>query len=551
MGFVADILGFGNAAGPHFKLDYSLSTGGGITTLTQAQLATSTGVANIIYASADGQSVVLRSDVDVDPIAANGYPRTEWREEASNGTSDRAFTDTTGSHKIETLHLPMHLPPINPAYVLLQEHDSAQDLIEIVVKARSDYATTGKLEVALKLAIGGSSTSVGIPRFISDFGTLAELTSNPKWLQSSITTGLIGPGSTVGWSCTVNGVTINSWDVGIPTRDASVSNTCYYKTGMYLQTKWTSNGTGGVETDRNEYGEAAWRFIKVTHNGESAPVVPVRGARVDDTISNVRWGAKAEGVNSTAPTTPLTLTPALPASLADGDMIYVIARTRRTAGTSTVSSPTIESVSPNWDRINVNNAATEFTTNTGAPADLLTHSQRLRIWGRKWFSGMVAPVLTYTATTTTDIMSAQTLAVAGGKLDISDTVDQMPTAFNLGASSTTVLGPTAALPANAEGGALVLALLANEFNVPSGAATTVSGDGLTWVEGGEGIGTTVSFQAWANDHAIVPVGAGQAVTAKQSANTARTTGKSASVLMSLKRGRRHRHSNRNCTVGAA
>jgi len=31
MGFVADILGFGNAAGPHFKLDYSLSTGGGIT----------------------------------------------------------------------------------------------------------------------------------------------------------------------------------------------------------------------------------------------------------------------------------------------------------------------------------------------------------------------------------------------------------------------------------------------------------------------------------------------------------------------------------------
>jgi hypothetical protein len=549
VGFVADILGFGNAAGPHFKLDYSTATGAGITTLTQAQLASSTGVSNILYASADGQSVVLRSDVDVDTIATDGYPRSEWREEASNGTSDRAFTDTTGSHKIETLHLPMHLPPINPAYVLLQEHDSAQDLIEIVVKARSDYATTGKLEVALKLALGGSSTSVGIPRFIADFGTLAELSSNPKWLQSSITTGLIGPGSTAGWSCTVNGVTINSWDVGIPTRDASISNTCYYKTGMYLQTKWTGSGSPGhtgVETDRNEYGEAAWRFIKVTHNGESAPVVPVRGSRVDDTISNVRWGTKAEGSNTNS--VSFTLTPALPASLADGDMIYVIARTRRTnPSTGVAGSPAIESVTPSWNRLSPGGA--DYATVAGTVGtDLTSHSQRLRIWVRQWFSGMTAPVLTYTSGVPADIMSAQCLAITGGKLDADDVMDQFPTVFTIGATSTTVIGPSGALPANALPGALVLALLANEFNVPSGSVNITSGDSLTWAEGGEGIGTTIAFQAWANDWAIVPMGAGQSVAAKQTTSTAaRTTGKSASILCSLKPAKRHRHSNRNCT----
>jgi len=542
MGFVADILGFGNAAGPHFDFDYSTATGAGITNLTQAQLASSAGVASIIYASADAQSVVLRSDVDVDPIAANGYPRSEWREKGTNGTTDRAFTDTTGDHMVEVLVLPMHLPPIKPAFVVLQEHDSAQDLLEIVVQGRSDYATSGKLEVALKVAVGGSSSSAGIPRFIADYGTLAELITKPKWLNAKIRTGLINGGA-AGWSASCAGVTINSWDAGIPTRDASVSNTCYYKTGMYLQTKWTGSGTGGLETDRNEYGEAAWRSIKVTHNGESLPFIPVTGSRAEDTISNVRWGAKAEGVNSATPTV-LTLTPALPASLVKDDMVYVVARTRRTSpSTGVVSSPAIESVSPTWNRL-LTSSGGEFASGAFG-TDLTSHSQRMRIWCRPWFSGMAAPALTFTSGVPEDIMSAQCFAIYGGKLGaVAEVVDQVPANFNYGASSTTILGPTAALPADAEAGSLALALLANEFNVTSGAATTVSGDGLTWVEGGEGIGTTIAFQAWANDHAIVPGTAGQAITAKQSANTAHTTGKSASVLMTLKRAKKRRHHNR-------
>jgi hypothetical protein len=204
-------------------------------------------------------------------------------------------------------------------------------------------------------------------------------------------------------------------------------------------------------------------------------------------------------------------------------MIYIVCRSRRTAGSSLVSSPAIETT-PTWARI------IDFVT--GLPGtDLLTHSQRLRVWVGPWFAGMAAPVISYTATTTTDIISAQCFAITGGKLDDSECIDQAPADFNIGASSTTVLGPTAALPANCTVGALALVLLSHEFNVTSGAATTVSGDGLTWVEAAEGVGTTVSFQAWANDYALCPTS--QAITAKSSTNTAHTTGKSANVLMTL------------------
>jgi hypothetical protein len=72
-------------------------------------------------------------------------------------------------------------------------------------------------------------------------------------------------------------------------------------------------------------------------------------------------------------------------------------------------------------------------------------------------------------------------------------------------------------------GSLALALMAHECHVVSGTINTTSGDGLTWVEGGEGVittGTTPNFDGmtWANNHALVPTS--QAVTAKSTTSTA-------------------------------
>lgn len=569
MGFVADLLGFGNAAGPHFKLDYSTATGAGITTLTQAQLASSTGVASIITAHPDGRSVVLRSDVDVDPIATNGYPRTEWREMATNGTTDRAFNDTTGSHEIETLMLPVHLPPFKPAFVLLQEHDDTQDLLEIVVQGRSDYATSGKLEVALKVAVGGSSSSTGLPRFIADFGTPAELATKPKWLLSRIRTGLIGPGSTAGWSATVNGVTINSWDAGIPTRDAANGATAYYKTGMYLQTKWTgSAGGNGLETDRNEYGEAAWRAIRVTHNGESAPFIPVIGSRVLDTVSGVAWGAKANQHRTVNPSI-LTVTPALPAGLVDGDMMFCIVRTSRgitsNSTAATVSAPKPDSapsspdiVAGGWDKIiSIRGTASTTPTLTGAypgGPQLEAHVVRWMFWVKEWVTGDAAPIVeTSSGTTLTDTITAQVGKCSGSKLStvLQELLDQLPAGLDVSipdsnnnetginyptATSTTLLGPTAATPGTPEPGSLALACVYHETNTTNTTIAVVTGgsDSLSWAEGGQSniititpaAGTSSSGedeQAFAHDWAIVPTsGYNQAIPAKTAAATLAT-----------------------------
>jgi len=604
VGFVADILGFGNAAGPHYKLDYSTATGAGITTLTQAQLASSTGVSNIIYASADGRSVVLRSDVDVDPIATNGYPRSEWRELATDGTTNRAFNPTTGDHANEVLVLPMHLPPFKPAFVLNQLHDAVQDLLEIVVQGRSDYATSGKLEVALKVAVGGSSSSSGLPRFIADFGTPAELATNPKWLQAKIRCGAIAPGAAPGWSATVNGVTINSWDDGIPTWDGINGTNSYYKTGMYLQTKWTgSDGGNGLETDRNEYGECAWRFIKVTHNGESAPFVPVIGSRVEDTTSGVTWGTKATAHRSVNPSA-MTLNPGLPSGLTAGDVMFCIIRESRgansvTLGTSTVPAPQTSPSSPDiattgWDKViaiksPAQNTAPVAGAYPGAP-HLAAHNVRWMLWAKPWASGDGAPQVDIASgSTLTDTCIAQVGKCSGAKLTtvIAELLDQLPagldvtiansnnneTGINYAAStSTTTLGPTAATPGTPKPGSLALACVYHETNTTTTTVPVVTGgsDALTWAEGGQnslvsisGTGSNIAEDepAWANDWAIVPMsGYNQVIPAKSAVGaagliaadaakppTGTTAGKGWGVALTIEPAKKHRHTNRVCT----
>ena len=515
------ILNIGTGTGANrYKLDYSLTAGGTVLTQTCAQLATFEN-ANVFYQ--DGSWCMMRTDVDVDTIVTpGGYPRTELREMALDGTSLRAFNPTTGDHSASVCFKVEHLPPVKPSVVVLQMHDASDDVIEFAVQPRTDYATSGKVKLVCRV----NGTSSGIPDMDSDFQLgMAR--------RVKIRVGAIASGST-GWEAYYEDMStplIKSSDPGMPAMSTSGANS-YFKTGCYSQTKYTGNGTGGLETNVNEYVLVGHRELQTSHNGETAPAQLTYGTDSTNIISNVRWGAKAEGVNTTG--VSFTLTPALPASLALDDMVYVVCRARRSSpSTGLVATPAIESVSPSWIRLPP--GGPEYVSSATYGTDLALHSQRLRIWVRPWFSGMGAPVLTYASGVSTDIMSAQCFAIAGGKLDADDVMDQYPTAFTYGATSTTVIGPSAALPANSVGGALALALLASEYNVTSGSINITSGDSLTWAEGGEGVGTTVSFQAWANDWAIVPAGAGQAIAAKQTTSTAaRTTGKSASVLMTLR-----------------
>jgi hypothetical protein len=606
MGTIANILGFGLSTGPHYQLDYSTATGAGITTASQATLASSNGISNICFVSSDGTGVSLRSDVDVDPIASNGYPRSEWRELATNGTSLRAFTPTSGDHKIEVLVLPEHLPPVKTSFVVCQMHDQNDDIIEIALQPN---ASLGVLEVVGRVN-GSSRVQIGVdglgqpiyytwPKLIANFqwGT---------WLHCWIRVGAIHSGAT-GYEFSCNGVTVKDTDnVNMPAMAASGANS-YFKSGMYLQTKWTGSGTGGLETDRNEYGQATWRVFKTTHNGETAPVAPVVGSRVEDTISGVTWGTPSH-IRRTVNPSALDLTPALPSGLTNGDMLICWAKASRgpTSSSTTYTSAAPFQSTPStpgsagggvneptgWTRVmSMKSPSTELTTTGAYPGgpQLEAHLVRIVVFVKQWVSGDTAPTVVYASGgTLTDTMVTQVGKCSGAKLttalaelfdqlpdgyDASDTSSGNQTGINYAAStSTTTIGPTAATPGTPKPGALALAYVAHETNATVAGVGTVTGgtDSLSWAEAGQYAVTTVSpaasgsnagedEQAWALDWAIVPMsGYNQVIPAKSAAttlasdankpNTAVTTGGCGyGTLFTISPAKRHRHSNRTCT----
>jgi len=600
MGTIANILGFGQTNGPHYQLDYSTATGAGITTMSQATLASTNGIANIINPSADGYSVVLRSDVDVDPIAGNGYPRSEWREKATDGTTNRAFNGTTGDHKCEVLVYPMHLPPEKSSFVIVQTHDAVQDVLEVAMQRNSG---SGNLEVVGRVAHDGQSgSSSGIPKLITTFDW-------GMWVHAWIRIGAIAPGSVPGWEFFCNGTFVRSWDTGMPEADFINGNNAYFKSGMYLQTKWTGSGTGGLETDRNEYGEAAWRTFRTYHNGEAAPWIPTVGTPTYDAVSNVRAGAKTSG-HQTVPLasggTGINLTPALPASPTNKTMMLCIVRTSRGIATTTLatsaapkpdSAPSTPTMASDWvpvirTRMPVSATAPLVGAYGGGP-NLQAHSVRWLLFAKPWVSGDTAPTVAYApGASLTDTMSAVIVGIDDARITtiLADLIDKAPAGLDVSnpnntttteagityaaATSTTQLGPTGAITGAAPG-SLAIACVYHETNASSGAIAVVAGTdspALTWAELCEGATATITpatgstasedEPAWAVDYAIIPGSAGQNIVAKTATATiaadankpntagAAVPGKGWGVLFTIQPAQQRRRGHRAaCTVG--
>lgn len=518
----------------NYEISYSLLDGSGITTLgcstfsnTTAPITGGVGGTYVMADSADGM-MMLRADVDTDPIAENGYPRTECRELTTDGTTKRAFDRTTGDHWIKVVFKVVHLPPVKPSVVVCQMHDENDDIVEFAVQPITGYNQNTNNHVELVCRING--TSVGIPKLVADFQL-------NKVYTVKIRVGAIASGS-VGWEAYLDNMVtpkIKSSDPGMPAMTLTGTQN-YFKWGAYLQTKHTGNGTGGLETDVNEYGEVGYRDVQTFHNGETAPATLSFGTQAFDAVSNVRWAAATEFQNDGS-NTPLNIIPALPSSLVNGDMMYAISRCRRTAATALpyTQVPSTPTTPTGWSRV----ISTKSTT-TGS-STLVAHNIRFQLFCKKWVNGDVAPTFTYTSSNNADLVNIQLFAVSAGKYTVSllDLLDQPPAGLDLtnpsdntntvtgityaAAASATAVGPTAALGANAAPGSLVLALVAHEINcVTTAAVGVVTGgsDGLTWIEGGEGVLLTTAGHAWANDYAIVPgSGSSVAIAAKSAAAT--------------------------------
>lgn len=550
-----------------YKLDYCLGDGLGISTLTTAQYAAQVAPLNatagtpILSDSPDGM-MLLRADVDFDPIAENGYPRTESREMALDGTTNRAFDAEAGDHWIKVIFKVLHLPPEKPSMVVVQLHDDVQDIMEFAVQPVTGYNKTTNPKVELVCRING--TSSGVPKLVADFKY------NTVYV-AKIRVGAIGAGSAIAWEAYIDNMVtpkVKSSDAGMALLDTA-GTVSYFKWGCYLQTKSTGNGTGGLETDVNEYGEVGYRDVQTSHNGETAPGTLAFGTQALDTVANVRWGTKSTAHRTVNPSA-ISATPGLPATLVNGDMMLCIARSSRGI-TSTSTAATVSAPAPNtapstpatpsgWTRI----ISTKSThDNVGPPLlgaypggpELEAHTIRWVLFAKKWVNGDLPPSVDIASgTTLTDTVTAQVVAFSGSRYttDLLNLLDQPPNGLDLtnpndnnltvtginyaAAVSSTVVGPTAALPANATPGSLAIACVYHETNLTSGGVGIVTGgaDALTWAEGGEGVTITVTpaagtasasadEPAFGHDWAIVPAsGSSVAIGAKQAAATLST-----------------------------
>lgn len=504
----ATILNIGSSGGQnHFKLDYSTTAGAGVTAKTQAQLTTFE-LADIFYTSLSGTECNMKQGVVGDPIAANGYPRTELRELATDGTTLRAFNPTTNDHWLMARARILHLPPKKPSVVIGQMHDNLDDIIEIAAQPITGYNETTNPIIEVVCRINGSSrVQIGVdglgqpiyytwPKLIANYEMGTEIAYKIRVGATFEYQVFIGDMSTP--------VLTKASNANMPALNTSGTNS-YWKAGCYNQTKHTSNGTGGLETNSAEYCEVGFREMQVFHTSETAPQQLTYGTNSTDAISTVRWGTKVSAVNTGATSpAPLTITmsPPFPTSAAPspGEAVFVVMHCRR-ATTSVVATPTIDSATyPGWTRI-VNVA----TATGGGAGGLTAATERYQIWVAEYVTGMSVPAFTLTSGAPSDTVHAQMGCASGVKFGLA-ALDQAGSLGVATTATTTTLGPAPALGAAVPAGGLILALLDHENTKASGTLNTITGDSLTWNEAAENIVTWAFVTDWVlNASAVTPV----------------------------------------------
>lgn len=242
------LLNIGSRAGQnHFELGIGRSGDKAVTTKSQSQLATYT---EAPYFYTVDQEAMLGVRVNGPTTPGTKYPRTELRELDTAGKL-MAFDPFKGDHYVGARTRVIHLPPAKPSVVFGQLHGADDDLVELAVQPRSDYATTGKVEVVCRI----NGTSAGLPKLVADYALGSEL----RWLLR------VGA---IGWQVYLTDMetpALSSAQAGRPKLGGSTGKVAYFKTGAYLQ----SNAS--LEPDPTEYGLVAMRELRHWHTGWPTP----------------------------------------------------------------------------------------------------------------------------------------------------------------------------------------------------------------------------------------------------------------------------------------
>ena len=108
-------------------MPYDKDTNGSADEVKQPALATFVDT-NYFFVSPAGNSIIFRANTGGATTGGSGYPRSELRERANNGTTDAAWSAGTGKHTMYVDLRVNHLPVVKPHIVVAQIHGSSDDL---------------------------------------------------------------------------------------------------------------------------------------------------------------------------------------------------------------------------------------------------------------------------------------------------------------------------------------------------------------------------------------------------------------------------------------
>ena len=179
-----------------------------------------------------GDAVVFRAHANGVTTKGSSYPRSELREMQNNGKDKASWSIASGggTHTMEITQAVTHLPTQKPHVVVGQIHDADDDVIVFRLEKK-------------KL-------------FIDHNGTAGPVLTSNYQLGTKFTVKFVAGGGAV--RCYYNGVYVESY--------SSTATGCYFKAGMYTQSKTTEKGGREDKDDANAYGEVEVFNVMVSHD---------------------------------------------------------------------------------------------------------------------------------------------------------------------------------------------------------------------------------------------------------------------------------------------
>ncbi len=179
-----------------------------------------------------GDAVVFRAHANGVTTKGSTYPRSELREMQNNGKDKASWSIASGggTHTMLITQAVTHLPTQKPHVVVGQIHDANDDVIVFRLENK-------------KL-------------FIDHNGTAGPVLTSDYQLGTKFTVQFVAGGN--GVRCYYNGTLIETYP--------STADNCYFKAGMYTQSKTTEKGGREDKDDANAYGEVEIYNVIVTHD---------------------------------------------------------------------------------------------------------------------------------------------------------------------------------------------------------------------------------------------------------------------------------------------